>query len=77
MRCRCVATSVQSNPADAQQSGNRVAEVAGHVGAAPDEPRHQAVVGGRVAADVDQVQPAARTQHPKYLCRGGRLRVVV
>src|SRR6516164_11461117 len=64
-------------PCRTQQSGNRVAEVAGRVVAAPDEPRREAVAVGQLAADVDQMQPSAGTQHPEHLVRRGGFRVLV
>ena len=45
--------------------------------AAPYEPRCQAVAGGHVAPDIDQVQSAAGTQHTKNLRRRGRFRITV
>jgi hypothetical protein len=47
------------------------------VAAADHEPRRQAVAGGHVAADIDQVQPAAGAKDPEHLACRGRFRVVV
>ena len=45
--------------------------------AVPDQTCRQPVLGGQVAAHVDQVQPAAGTQHAENLGRGCRFRAAV
>src|SRR5579875_1724251 len=60
----------------AQQAWNRVAEVSGHMAVAQHPPRRQAVAGGHIAADVDEMQPAAGPEHAKNFRSSGGFRVV-
>lgn len=64
-------------PRPTQQPRDRVAEVAGRVRAVQHEARRQAIVGGHVAAHVDQVQPAAGSQYTENLRRGSGFRIAV
>ena len=62
---------------DVTPKGGGRFQVAGRVRAVHDEPRRQTVASGHVAAHVDQMQPAARTQDTENLGGRSAFRVVV
>lgn len=64
-------------PRAAQELRDPIAEVARDMGAAEHPPCRPPVTGAHRAADVEQMQSAAGSQHPENLCCGLRFHLVV